>query len=74
MSQANFEPEKAIRLLDILYDLYGDDKKYPDQKLPFLAGDDGCVVLDAVLVTELNKNGNQDLVEWAHMNIVSLFE
>jgi len=74
MSQANFEPEKAIRLLDIMYDLYGDAKEYPNQTLPFLAGDDGSVVLDAVLVAELNKDGNQDLVEWAHKNIVSLFE
>ena len=35
MSQANFEPEKAIRLLDIMYDLYGDAKEYPNQTLLF---------------------------------------
>jgi len=68
------QSDNAIRLLDIMYDLYGADKRYPTQKLPFLAGDDGSVVLDVDLMTELNKDGNQDLVEWAHKNIVSLFE
>ena len=74
MNQADLEAEKKIRLLDIMYDLYGDDARYPIQKLPFLAGDDGSVVLDADLMTELNKDGNQNLVEWAHKNIASLFE
>ena len=68
------QSDNAIRLLDIMYDLYGADKRYPTQKLPFLAGDDGSVVLDVDLMTELNKDGNQDLVEWAQKNIVSLFE
>jgi len=70
----NLEEENAIRLLDIMYDLYGSDKRYPAQKLPFLAGDDGSVVLDADLMTELNKGGNHDLLEWAHQNITTLFE
>ena len=75
MNMSNsLQSENTIRLLDIMYDLYADDKRYPAQKLPFLAGDDGSVVLDADLMTELNKDGNQDLVEWAHQNIVSLFE
>lgn len=68
------QSENTLRLLDIIYDLYGADGGYPTQKLPFLAGDDGSVVLDADLMTELNKDRNQDLVEWAHKNIVSLFE
>ena len=74
MSQSNLESENTIRLLDIIYGLYGDNKTYPDQKLPFLADDDGSVILDSDLMTELNKDGNQDLVDWAHKNIVSLFE
>jgi|GEM_PF-645757 len=74
MSLSNLESENTIRLLDIIYGLYGDDKKYPNQKLPFLAGDDGSVLLDPDLITELNKDGNRDLLDWAHENIVSLFE
>ena len=74
MSLSNLESENTIRLLDIIYGLYGDDKKYPNQKLPFLAGDDGSVLLDPDLMTELNKDGNRDLLDWAHENIVSLFE
>jgi hypothetical protein len=70
----NLQSENTIRLLDIMYDLYGADEKYPTHKLPFSAGDDAPVVLDADLMTELNKDGNQDLVEWALNNIVSLFE
>jgi hypothetical protein len=70
----SFQSENTLRLLDIMYGLYGSDRGYPTQKLPFIAGDDGSVVLDADLMTELNKDGNQDLVEWAHQNIVSLFE
>ena len=74
MSLSNLESENTIRLLDIIYGLYGDYKKYPNQKLPFLAGDDGSVLLDPDLITELNKDGNRDLLDWAHENIVSLFE
>ena len=70
----SFQSENTIRLLDIMHDLYAADKRYPSQKLPFIGGDDGSVILDADLMTELNKDENQDLVEWAHKNIVSLFE
>jgi hypothetical protein len=70
----SFQSENTIRLLDIMYDLYGSDKRYPAEKLPFLASEDGSVVLDTDLMTELKKDGNQDLVEWANKNIVSLFK
>ena len=66
--------DKTIRLLDIVYGLYGNDKLYPDQKLPFSIGDDGAVALNYDLMTELQKEENQDLVPWAHENIVKLFE
>ena len=70
----HLQSENTIRLLDIMYDLYSGDKRYPNQKVPFLEGDDGSVILDSDLITELNKGGNQDLLEWAHKNIAGLFE
>ncbi len=66
--------DKTIRLLDIVYGLYGDDRLYPEEKLPFSIGDDGAVALNDDLMTELQKEENQDLVPWAHENIVKLFE
>jgi hypothetical protein len=66
--------EKVVRLLDIIYDLYGADSNYPYQNLPFSVSDDGAVTLGDGLIAELNKNGNNDLIEWAHENIVSLFK
>jgi hypothetical protein len=66
--------ENAIRLLDIVYDLYGNDKRYPYETLPFSVKADGAVVLSDDLMTELEKDGNNDLIDWAHENIVGLFE
>jgi hypothetical protein len=66
--------ENAIRLLDIVYDLYGSDKSYPYETLPFSVKDNGNVVLSDDLMSELGKEGNTDLMDWAHENIVGLFE
>jgi len=66
--------ENSIRLLDIVYDLYGKDKRYPYETLPFYVKADGGVVLSDDLMTELEKEGNNDLIGWAHENIVGLFE
>jgi hypothetical protein len=66
--------ENSIRLLDIVYDLYGKDKRYPYETLPFSVKADGGVVLSDDLMTELEKEGNNDLIGWAHENIVGLFE
>ena len=66
--------ENAVRLLDIVYDLYGNDKRYPYETLPFSVKADGEVVLSDDLGTELEKEGNNDLIDWAHKNIVRLFE
>lgn len=65
--------EKTIRLLDIIYGLYGADKHYPDSSPPFCVGDDGDVELNQDLKAELNQNDNHDLIEWANENIVDLF-
>lgn len=66
--------EKAIRLLDIVYDLYSADSNYPYENLPFSVSDDGVVTLGDGLMAELNENGNSDLIDWAQENIVGLFE
>jgi hypothetical protein len=65
--------ENAVRLLDIVYDLYGNDRGYPYESLPFSVKTDGVVVLSDDLMTELEKEANADLIGWAHENIVGLF-
>ena len=66
--------EKSIRLLDVIYNLYSADRGYPYENLPFSVSDDGVVTLGNGLMAELNKNGDSDLIDWAHEHIVSLFE
>lgn len=66
--------ENAIRLLDIVYDLYGGGKGYPTKGLPFTVNQAGTVDLHEDLVNELRKEGNEDLLGWAQDNIKSLFE
>ncbi len=66
--------ENAVRLLDIVYDLYGNDKRYPYETLPFSVKDNGDVVLSNDLMDMLSKDENSDLIDWAHENIVGLFE
>ena len=66
--------ENAVRLLDIVYDLYGNDKRYPYETLPFSVKDNGDVVLSSDLMDALSKDENSDLIGWAHENIVGLFE
>ena len=41
--------ENAIRLLDIVYDLYGNDKRYPYETLPFSVNVVSCRKLEDVL-------------------------
>lgn len=66
--------ENAVRLLDIIYDLYGNDKRYPYETLPFSVKDNGDVVLSNDLMDALSIDENSDLIGWAHENIVGLFE
>jgi hypothetical protein len=65
--------ENAVRLLDIVHDLYGSEKSYPYETLPFSVMADGEVVLSDYLMNELAKESNSDLIDWAHENIVGLF-
>ena len=66
--------EKISRLLDIIDSIVKDDDTYPDQDLPFQVGENGKITFDTKLSAELAKPENQDLVDWAHEHIVSLFE
>jgi len=66
--------ENSIRLLDIVYDLYGRDDGYPESNLPFSMGEKGDIVLSEKLMVELRKEQNRDLIDWAQENIMSLFE
>lgn len=66
--------EKATRLLDIIDAIVKNDDAYPDPDLPFAVDENGKVTFDAKLSAELAKPENQDLVDWAHEHIVSLFE
>ncbi len=73
MHQSNLHTENTIRLMEIVLSLSGDDKCYPYQNPPYVLDHQGGITLSRALKSELNKNGNQDLVAWAHQNIVSLF-
>lgn len=72
-SSEDFYLEHAVQLLDIVYDLHGDDKHYPYENIPFSSSEDGGIILSPTLMTELSKNENQHLMDWAHKNIKSLF-
>ena len=73
MNLSDPHTESTIRLLDIVYDIHGSDKGYPNENLPFTIGGDGTVTLSENLMTMLNKTGNQDLIHWATMHITRLF-
>ncbi len=73
MYQSNLHAENTIRLMEIVLALSGDDKCYPYQNAPYALDHQGGITLSGALNSELNKNENQDLVDWAHQNIVSLF-
>ncbi len=66
--------DKAVRLLDIIDGVVSQDYSYPEPNLPFTVNEDGNVVFDAKVSTELAKPENADLVDWAHENVLSLFE
>ena len=66
--------DRAVRLLDIIDDVVSRDDSYSALNLPFTVNEDGGVVFDAKITAELSKPENADLVEWAHENVVSLFE
>ena len=73
-SSDDLHSERAIQLLDIVYDLHGSDKRYPYENIPFTSNEDGAITLSPGLIAELNKNKDQDLMAWAHDNIAKLFK
>lgn len=74
MPQTHSDIANTVRLMDIVLSLSGDDKCYPDQNLPYAIDPSGSVTLSTALYWELSKHGNQDLVPWAHKNIMGLFK
>ena len=71
-SSDDLHSEHAIKLLDIVYDLHGTDKRYPYENIPFSSNEDGAIILSPSLMEELNKDENMYLLDWAHQNIVKL--
>jgi hypothetical protein len=68
------QQDKVVRLLDIIDEVVSRDDSYSELNLPFTINEDGSVVFDAKVTAELYKPENADLVDWAHENIVNLFE
>jgi hypothetical protein len=66
--------EKAVRLLNIIDRVVTEDDSYPEQNLPFKVNGEGVVEFDAKVSAELARPENVDLVDWAHKNVLSLFE
>jgi len=61
------------RLLDLIFELHGQDKHYPYDNPPYSISKLGAVTLSKALRSELIKDENKDLLVWARKNIVSLF-
>ena len=74
MESSDLHAENTMRLLDIVLDLYGDDKSYPRINYPYSTGDVGSIILSDKSIAELNQEENTDLIPWAQENIASLFE
>ena len=72
-SSDDLHSERAIKLLDVVYDLHGGDKRYPYENIPFSSNEDGAITLSPSLMEELNKHEDHGLVAWAYENIAKLF-
>ena len=66
--------DRVTRLLDIIDAVVIHDDSYPESNLPFKVNEDGSVHFDEKVLAELTKPENSDLIDWAHQNVVSLFE
>ena len=66
--------DRVTRLLDIIDAVVIRDDSYPEPNLPFKVNEDGSVLFDEKVLAELTKPENSDLIDWAHQNVVSLFE
>jgi hypothetical protein len=66
--------DKADRLLEIIFSIYGQQELDTREELPFLMNKEGEVVLSTTLETVLDKPEHQDLKNWAVEHIAQLFE
>lgn len=64
--------KNKIRLLSILHDIYSSEKGFPPGDPPFTIDSTGKVILSPRLESELGKDVNRDLRQWALENISSL--
>ena len=66
--------EKTIRLLNIIDRIVSIDESESPAQLPFIVDQDGVLTLSDALHSELTKQENSDLRDWAQHHITSLFE
>jgi len=65
--------DKAVRLLDLIHEVVSHDGSYPNPNLPFRVDDVGRVTFDSKMMALLNRPENEDLIDWAHKHVESLF-
>lgn len=67
------DAEKAARLLSIIYAKVMDSDAHPNSQPPFVVSKSGVITFCPQIQSQLNLPENQDLLEWAHKNIATLF-
>ena len=65
--------DKAVRLLDLIYEVVNHDGSYPNPNLPFRVDGMGHVTFDRKMMVLLNRPENADLIDWAYKHVESLF-
>ena len=67
------DAEKAARLLSIIYANVIDTNARQNNQPPFTRTAGGVITFCTQIERQLNLPENQDLIEWAHKNVVDLF-
>ena len=68
------QEENTIRLLNIIDSITLSNEDRDHLELPFSVNETGGVKLSDALHQELSKPENSDLLDWAHANLINLFE
>jgi hypothetical protein len=68
------QEENSIRLLNIIDSVALLNKDAAHLELPFSVDEKGSVKFSDALHLELSKPENSDLLDWAHANLIDLFE
>lgn len=64
--------KNKVRLLTLLYGIYGGEKDQPPGVLPFSISEEGIVVLSCDLEAQMCEDKNKDLAVWTRENIANL--